>query len=153
MRISQKGINLIKRYEGLSLKAYKPVPTEPGWTIGYGHHGSDVHRDMRITESHAERLLRRDLVRFEKAVSSMLNTHVNQNRFDALVSLAYNIGIGNFSASTVLRETNKRHFLRAAAAFRLWIKGGFPPKTLPGLAKRRASEVWLFMRPIRRKKR
>lgn len=153
MRISQKGIDLIKRYEGVRLKAYKPVPTEPGWTIGYGHHGPDVHKDMVITESHAERFLRRDLERFEKGVNEMVTTHINQNRFDALVSFAFNVGLGNFQNSTLLRETNKRRFGRAAAQFCLWVKGGSPPKVLPGLVKRRASEAWLFTRPVRRKKR
>lgn len=149
MRISNRGINLIKRYEGLSLKAYKPVDSEPGWTIGYGHHGPDVHKGEVITEAHAERILRRDLLDFERGVDRLVTTKINQNRFDALVSLAYNIGLGNFASSTVLRETNKRRFVRATAAFRMWIKGGQPPKPLAGLVKRRASEAWLYRRRIR----
>ena len=150
MRISNKGVALIKRYEGVRLKAYKPVPTEPGWTIGYGHHGPDVHPGMVITESHADRLLRRDLRAFEEGVDRLITTHINQNRFDALVSLAFNIGLGNFQNSTVLRETNARHFVKAAAAFKSWVKGGNPPKVLPGLVKRRASEAWLYTRPVKR---
>jgi GH24 family phage-related lysozyme (muramidase) len=150
MRVSQRGINLIKKFEGVRLKAYKPVPTEPGWTIGYGHHGLDVHKGMVITESHAERFLRRDLAAFEQGVERLVTTHINQNRFDALVSLAFNIGLGNFANSTVLREVNRRHFVRAAAAFRLWSRGGAPPRVLPGLVRRRAAEVRLFIRPLRK---
>lgn len=150
MKISDRGIRLIKRFEGVRLKAYKPVKTEPGWTIGYGHHDEHVHEGMVITESHADRFLRRDLEKFENGVSALLTTHVNQNRFDALVSLAFNIGLGNFTRSTVLRETNRRHFMKAAAAFKSWVKGGSPPRVLLGLVKRRASEAWLFTRPVKR---
>ena len=151
MRISSRGIRLIKRYEGVRLKAYKPVPTEQFWTIGYGHYGPDVRRGSSITEATAEKLLRQDLRKFEVGVTNLLKTRINQNRFDALVSLAFNIGLGAFAESTVLRETNRRRFTRAAAAFRMWVKGG--GRVLPGLVKRRASEAWLYARPVRRQKR
>jgi GH24 family phage-related lysozyme (muramidase) len=150
MRISNRGIRLIKRYEGVRLKAYKPVPTEVHWTIGYGHYGPDVRRGQVITEAQAEKLLRADLRKFELGVTRLLKTRINQNRFDALVSLAFNIGLGAFAESTVLRETNRRRFKRAAAAFGMWVKGG--GRVLPGLVKRRASEAWLYARPVRKKR-
>lgn len=149
MRISDRGVRLIKRYEGVRLKAYKPVPTEEHWTIGYGHYGPDVRKGQVITMATAEKLLRQDLRKFELGVERLVTTRINQNRFDALVSLAFNIGLGNFASSTVLREVNRRHFLRAAAAFRMWVRGGSPTAVLAGLVTRRAREARLFLRPLR----
>lgn len=61
MVTSQSGINLIKKYEGLRLKAYKALPTEKYYTIGYGHYGIDVKQGQEITEQDAELLLKYDL--------------------------------------------------------------------------------------------
>lgn len=148
MKTSQRGIDLIKFFEGFVDHPYKPVPGEPHYTWGYGHYGADVpspssHR--RITRAQAETLLRKDLVVFEAAVTALLKTTVNQNRFDALVSLCYNIGPGNLAKSSVLKYTNRRQFVRAAASFILWDKGGVPLKVLPGLQKRRRREARLYM--------
>jgi GH24 family phage-related lysozyme (muramidase) len=148
MRISNRGIRLIKRYEGVRLRAYKPVPTEQFWTIGYGHYGPDVRAGQVITERRGGGREGRAQRKFEEGVTRLLKTKINQNRFDALVSLAFNIGLGAFADSTVLRETNRRRFKRAAAAFGMWVKGG--GKVLPGLVKRRASEAWLYTRPVKR---
>lgn len=148
--VSQRGIDLIKKYEGYRAKPYKPVEGEKFWTWGYGHYGPDVPNPASgrtISKKDAETLLKSDVKKFSGGVKTVLKTHVNQNRFDALVSLAYNIGLGNFQSSTVLRETNARHFVKAAAAYRMWVKGGSPLKVLPGLVKRRAEEAALFARP------
>ena len=92
MKISEKGLELIKTFEGLRLSSYKAVSTEKYYTIGYGHYGSDVSKDMTITESQAEELLKKDVEKFEDEVNKYSNYNFNQNQFDALVSFAYNIG-------------------------------------------------------------
>lgn len=151
MRTSQKGIDLIKEFEGFVDHPYKPVKGEPHWTWGYGHFGPDVpspKSGRKITRTQAETLLRKDLQTYEDAVNRLVKTHINQNRFDALVSLCYNIGPGNFAKSSVLSRTNKRQFKLAACAFLLWDKGGVPLKVLPGLTRRRRAEARLFLRKV-----
>jgi lysozyme len=151
MRVSARGLRAIARFEGFVDHAYKPVPSERFWTIGYGHYGPDVKRGQKITKTQALALLRKDVRHFEEGVERLVTTRINQNRFDALVSLAYNIGLGNFATSTVLRETNRRHFVKAAAAFRMWVKGGNPPRVLAGLVTRRAREARRFLMPVVRR--
>ena len=84
MNISQKGINLIKNFEGCRLTAYK-CPANI-LTIGYGHTGSDVHTGQKITQEEAEKLLRQDLIVHCNNVSKLVKVPLNQNQFDALVS-------------------------------------------------------------------
>lgn len=91
MKISDKGIALIKEFEGLRLTTYKCAAGVK--TIGYGHTGSDVYFGQRITEKEAENLLRADLARFERHVNSYDSAYGwTQNEFDALVSFAFNVG-------------------------------------------------------------
>ena len=91
MKISDKGIALIKEFEGLRLTTYKCAAGVK--TIGYGHTGSDVYYGQRITEREAETLLRADLARFERHVNSYNDAYGwSQNEFDALVSFAFNVG-------------------------------------------------------------
>lgn len=101
MTISKKGIELIKKFESLRLTAYKALPTEKYYTIGYGHYGADVTKDMKITELQAEQLLKVDI---QKAVNAVDNLRrrlpFNQNQFDALVSFTYNCGVGNLKQLT-----------------------------------------------------
>ena len=85
MKTSQIGVDLIKSFEGCRLAAYKPVPTEKYWTIGYGHYGADVVPGIKITQAQAEAYLKKDLERFENAVTRT-GLALNQNQFDALVS-------------------------------------------------------------------
>ena len=93
MKISQKGIDLIKSFEGCKLVAYKAVSTEKYYTIGYGHYGADVTKGMRITQSKADALLVSDLAKFEAKVKKyQAKYNFNQNQFDALVSFAYSVG-------------------------------------------------------------
>jgi GH24 family phage-related lysozyme (muramidase) len=138
MKLSKAGINLIKRYEGLRLKAYKPVATEKFYTIGYGHYGADVFKDMVINETRAEELLRADLDKFERAVVS-LNRKWTQNQFDALTSFAFNCGAANLKKLVANRDT-----LQIADAFLLYNKAG--GKTLNGLTRRRKEERALFLK-------
>ncbi len=143
MKISQKGTDLIKQFEGVSLKAY-PDPGTGGepWTIGYGHTGGVKKGDV-ITQAQAEEFLRNDLIKFETGVSNALTVETTQNQFDAMVSLAYNIGLGNFTKSTLLRKHNANCWQCAAAQFGVWRNAG--GKVMNGLIRRRAAERELYM--------
>lgn len=138
MKTSKAGIDLIKSYEGLRLKAYKAVSAEKFYTIGYGHYGADVSRETIITKEHAEQLLKKDLEKFEKAVTA-LNRAWTQNQFDALVSFAFNCGAANLK-----RLVANRDDLQIADAFLLYNKAG--GKVLSGLVRRRKAERALFLK-------
>ena len=127
MKISQNGINLVKRFEGCRLMAYKcPAGV---WTIGYGHTGSDVWQGLTITQAKAEQLLRQDMMKFETHVMKFNNRyHWNQNEFDALVSFAFNVGSIN-----QLTQNGKRSRAQIAAAMLKYNRGG--GEILPGLTK------------------
>lgn len=140
MKINDAGLALIKRAEGLRLDSYR-CPAGIA-TVGYGHTGPDVRIPMTITPGEAERLLHEDVARFETGVSAMING-ASDNQFSAMVSLAYNIGLGNFATSTVLKRHNARNFMGAANAFLLWNKAG--GKVLPGLTTRREDERELYL--------
>ena len=137
MKTSQKGIDLIKRFEVCRLQAYKAVPTEKCYTIGYGHYGSDVSPGMTITQAQAEALLQQDLMRYETAVSDT-GLKLNQNQFDALVSFAYNCGCGNLKKLVTGRDTQK-----IADAMLQYNKSS--GTVLVGLTKRRQTERELFL--------
>ena len=138
--VSQAGLALIKKYEGCRTNAYKcPAGV---WTIGYGH-TKGVSQGMMISHRDADRLLEEDLKYFESAVSSAVTVPINQNQFDALVSLAFNIGVGAFDKSTLLARLNRKGYVLAANQFLRWTRGG--GKVLPGLVKRRQEERELFL--------
>ena len=137
MKTSQAGIDLIKKFEGCRLKAYKPVAAEPCYTIGYGHYGSDVLPNMVISQAQAEELLKQDLVKYENSVNG-LGLQLDQNQFDALVSFAYNCGSGNLK-----RLTRGRTLQQIADAMLSYNKGS--GQVLPGLTKRRQAERALFL--------
>ena len=140
MKTSDKGIKLIKGYEGLRLTAYKPVSTEKYWTIGYGHYGPDVTQGMTINEAQAEAFLKADLASSEKAVMAYdLIYHWTQAQFDALVSFTFNCGAKNFKK---LIENGKRTIHEISDAIPRYNKGG--GKVLPGLTRRRNEEKTLF---------
>jgi lysozyme len=140
MKISQEGIDLIKEFEGCSLKAYRcPAGI---LTIGYGHTGKHVTQGMVITQFEAENLLKSDLVRFEEAVTRSAGP-AYQNQFDAMVSLAYNIGTAAFAKSSVARLHSHGQYTGAASAFLLWNKAG--GMVLAGLVRRRKAERNLYL--------
>lgn len=141
MKTGQLGINLIKSFEGLSLKAY--LCPAGVLTIGYGHTGSNVMPGQIISEEQAENLLRIDLNRFEVGVANSVSASITQNQFDALVSLSFNIGLGAFKNSTLLKLLNDNRPNEAASQFLRWNKGG--GKVLPGLTRRREAEMNLFL--------
>ncbi|WP_347252921.1 lysozyme [Leminorella grimontii] len=140
MITSQKGIDLIKTFEGCELKAY--LCPAGVWTIGYGH-TKGVKRGDEITATQAECYLRGDLVSFEADVNRLVRVPLTQGQFDALVSFAYNCGSRALSTSTLLRKLNARDYSSAADEFSRWNKAG--GKELPGLTRRRAAERDLFL--------
>ena len=97
--IGAAGLTLIKKFEGCRLTAYKPVPTEKYWTIGWGHYGPDVREGDRITQAEADAMLAEDCQRFANAVDDPgyvpLTDKLNANQRDALISFAFNCGVGN----------------------------------------------------------
>lgn len=139
MKISQKGIDLIKRFEGCKLEAYKC--SAGVWTIGYGH-TNGVKEGMKITQQEAEKLLKQDLVVYENIVLESVTTALNQPIFDALVSFTYNLGGGNLKSSTLLKLLNDRDYYGASKEFEKWNKAS--GKVLVGLVKRREAERNLF---------
>jgi lysozyme len=143
MKLSQNGIELIKQFEGYSSKAY-PDPATGGapWTIGYGT-TRGVKPGMVITAEQAEKMLRDDVAKFESGVSSLITSPTTQGQFDAMVSLAYNIGLGNFGKSTLLKKHNARCYTCAADQFRVWNRAN--GKVMNGLTKRRAAEREVYM--------
>lgn len=144
MKTSQKGIDLIKKYEGCRLQAYKAVPTEKCYTIGYGHYGSDVSPGMSITQAQADTLLMQDLMRYEAAVIDT-GLKLTQNQFDALVSFAYNCGCGNLKKLVTGRDAQQ-----IADAMLLYNKSA--GNVLAGLTKRRQAERDLFTSGMAEKK-
>lgn len=148
MQISNNGIALIKRFEGCRLTAY-PDPGTGGdpWTIGYGWTGKvggkPIRPGMKIDDATAERLLRTGVVSFDQAVSKMLKVSVTQNQYDALVSLAYNIGTRALSTSTLMKKLNAGDVKGAADAFLSWNRSG--GKVMAGLTNRRKAEREVFL--------
>lgn len=142
MKCNDAGLALIKRAEGLRLDSYR-CPAGVA-TIGYGHTGPDVRIPMTITPGMAERLLHDDVSRFETGVTACIgNAPTTSNQFSACVSLAYNIGLGNFATSTVLKQHKAGNYANAANAFLKWNKGG--GNVLPGLVARRENERELYL--------
>jgi lysozyme len=139
-KIAQPGLDLIKSFEGWRATSY--LCPAGVWTIGWGSTGPHVKPGMTITQERGEALLRADLGRFEAAVTRLVTVNVSQAQYDAMVSLAFNIGIAAFGRSSVLRHVNARSFDAAAKAFALWNKGG--GRVLSGLVRRRAAESALF---------
>lgn len=139
--LSANGLNLIKSFEGCKLTAYKCVPTEKYYTIGYGHYGSLVKAGMTITLKRAEELLLQDCQKFVNHVNTYMDKYnFNQNQFDALVSFAYNIGNIN-----QLTANGTRTIAQISAKITAYNKSG--GKVLNGLVKRRAKEKELFDTP------
>jgi len=147
MNISAAGINLIKEFEGLELTAY-PDPATHGepWTIGYGHTTAAgpprVLPKMTISRLDAERILRDDLRKYEAAVEKLVTVQLKQNQFDALVSFAYNCGVGNLQKSTLLKRVNQGRFDDVPAEFMKWTKAA--GTTMKGLIRRRRAEAALW---------
>ena len=137
MKLSKCGADMIKRYEGLRLTAYKAHKSEVFWTIGYGHYGADVGQGAVITRAKADELFDKDIKKFELAVDK-LHLDLNQNQYDALVSFAYNCGAANLK-----RLVSGRNKQQIADAILLYNKAG--GQVLSGLTRRRKEERALFL--------
>ena len=138
-RASDTLISKLKEFEGLSLVAYKPTKAERWYTIGYGHSAGDVRAGMRINEEKAEELLRRDLFFVEKFINGIPKVK-KQGQFDALVSFAYNVGVGNLKNSTLLKKImHDAPTSEIQREFMKWVYSG--RKRLDGLVKRRRWEA------------
>ena len=143
-------LELVRSFEGLYLEAYKD---EVGvWTIGYGHTNYDRHGprvakgDALKNEDEAAAILRLDLddtaAAVEKLLLSRPGAELNDNQFGALVSFAFNLGLGNLGKSTLLQRINARDYLGAVPEFAKWNKAG--GRILRGLSRRRLAEAALF---------
>jgi lysozyme len=141
MKINSKGLDILKQFEGLRLKAYQD--SVGVWTIGYGE-TRGVKPGMVITEAEAEEMLKNSLEEFEAGVAALTSqVHVTDNQFSSLVVFAYNVGLGNLKSSTLLRKLNLGDFKGAADEFLRWDKAG--GQKLAGLTRRREAERALFL--------
>lgn len=139
LRASNLLIQKLKEFEGLRLVAYKPTKAERWWTIGYGHSAGDVKAGMLITEEKAEELLKRDLFFVERFINGIPKVKT-QGQFDALVSFAYNVGVGNLKSSTLLNKIiHDAPTAEIQREFMKWVYSG--GKRLDGLVKRRRWEA------------
>jgi lysozyme len=139
-------LSIIKEFEGVRLKAYPdPATKGPPITIGVGHTGPEVRLGLVWTEAQVDAALKADLLRFTVSLRALLGAaKTTQHQFDAMLSLAFNIGPGNFAKSSVLKNHIAGKYAAAAAAFALWNKAA--GKVMPGLTRRRAAEAALYAR-------
>ena len=149
MRISEKGLAMIEKFEGCLLKASNKL--DGVWTIGYGqtgrYYGKRVRKGMTTTKALAHAWLRDHSIKtYETAVAKAVKVPINQNQFDALVSFTYNVGVGALKQSTALRKLNAGDYAGAADALTMWTK--FKGKVLAGLVRRRKEERALFLTPV-----
>lgn len=144
MTPSKACADLVKSFEGCVLKAY-PDPGSGGdpWTIGVGATGPGIAKGVVWTQQQADDRLMADLARFGRGVwTAMGEKETLQNRFDALVSLAFNIGLGNLTSSTLLRKHVAGDYAGAADQFIRWNKAA--GKVMAGLTRRREAEAKLY---------
>ncbi|MGN6424582.1 MAG: glycoside hydrolase family protein [Asticcacaulis sp.] len=146
LKVSRAGVELIKSFEGLRQTATR-LP-DGRWTLGYGHTFS-AREGARVTQEDADALLRFDLLPIVDAINNLVLVPLNQNQFDALVSFCFNIGVENFTASTVLKRINEGKMNEAAQAMDAWRSAEFNGQTyvLAPLIRRRAAEKNLFQTP------
>lgn len=146
MHVDSAGIDLIGQFEGLRLDAYDDGVGV--WTIGWGAtvypNGQKVKKGDKITLDQAKQYKAHDLAKFEKAVNDAVKVSLNQNQFNALVSLAYNIGVSAFTNSTLLKRLNEGGYGAAADQFLVWINAG--GKRMQGLVNRRNKEREVFLK-------
>ena len=139
MQISEEGKNLIKKFEGCELEAYKCAAGV--WTIGYGHIKTAVE-GMKIDQATANELFDEEMGEYETYVNTAVTVPLSQNQFDALVSWVFNLGNGNLNASTMLKVINSSDHAGVPAQIKRWNKAG--GKVLEGLIRRREAEALLF---------
>lgn len=145
MKVNSKGIQLIKSFEGCLLNAYLDSVKVP--TIGYGatfyRDGIKVKLGDKITQEQANDLLEWHIQEFAEGVEKLIKVELNDNQFSALVSFAFNLGIGNLQKSALLKKVNENpnnHMIRTE--FAKWNRAG--GKVLNGLTRRRNAESQLY---------
>ncbi len=155
MRVGDAALALIARLEGCRLEAYRDAAGI--WTIGYGHTSMagppQVRPGMRITRAEAREILRRDVARFARDVARVLGADAEKltpNQFGALVSFAYNVGIGNLKRSSVLKAVREGRHKDVPRLLLRWTKAG--GRRLRGLVRRRRAEGRLWMTPEDRRR-
>lgn len=142
MIASKDAETLIKFFESCHLKAYKDAVGI--WTIGWGTTGPGIQEGLIISQQTADNMLKAHIQDVALDITALLgDIRLLQHQFDALVSLVYNIGIGAFKKSTLLKLIKQRKMAEAALEFDKWTKAG--GKELPGLVKRRKAEKTLFI--------
>lgn len=150
LKISPSGINLVKKFEGLhkqtaegDVRAYRCVAGR--WTLGWGH-TKGVRSGMRATIEQCEEYLVEDLREVGQYINALVEVPLNQAQFDALSCFIFNLGVGNFKKSTLLKKLNNGEYDEVPAQLMRWNKarvdGVLTP--LPGLTRRRSAEAALF---------
>ena len=140
-------LTLIKPFEGLELKSY-PDPGTGGdpWTIGYGATGPEIKPGLVWTKEQADARLASDVTKFALGVCKLVKVPVNANQSGALISFAFNVGLGALGSSTLLKKLNAGDYAGAAQEFARWNKAG--GKVMPGLTRRRSAEALTFRTPV-----
>lgn len=148
MKTGTKGIALIKEFEGFRATPYR---CSAGYlTIGYGSRldfiPAEFKRIGRVTKEQAHNLLLMHLKDFEDQVNDLISTPLTQNQFDAIMVFVYNLGVGAFAKSTLLKRINNRQFAQAADEFVRWNKERVNGvlRVSAGLTRRRLAEQKLF---------
>ena len=138
--------SLIRHFEGLKLESY--VCPAGKLTIGYGHAFDDVFKGQKITKDEAEKILEKDIEFFNSGIKRYLKVPLAPNQLGALISFAFNVGIGNLKTSTLLRKINLKDFDGASKEFLRWNKATVDGKltVLDGLTKRREAESQVFLK-------
>lgn len=145
MTVPQGAIDLVKRFEGCRLQAYKcPAGL---WTCGWGAVGEGIGRGVVWTQEDADHRLAEDLVKFTGAVDHMVRVRMTPGQRAALISLAFNIGSVALRESTLLQLLNAGKYAAAGKQFERWNKGG--GRVLTGLTARRAAEAASFMEGVK----
>jgi len=146
VKVSNDCIKMIKHHEGVRLNPYQdPIGL---WTVGVGHLIGDgktlpIEWFRTFTMDEVDELLKKDLQRFERGVLRLCPNYLTQPRFDALVSFAFNLGLGNLQASTLRQKHNRNDVFGAAKEFLKWNKAG--GKVFRGLTIRRQDESNLYL--------
>lgn len=142
-RINAAGLAHVKKWEGCKLETYRCSANK--CTIGYGHTGNDVVPGMTITQDQADALLLQDLAKAEKAVADLVKVPLSGNQHAVLCSFVFNVGVGNFKGSTLLRLLNARDYGGAGEQLMRWVHAG--SAIVAGLQRRRQAERDLWFTP------
>ena len=157
MKVREQTIKMLKHHEGVRYRPYRCPALL--WTVGVGHVIDPAHIgvkfedrknlpipegwDRKLGEAEVDAILQQDLARFERGVERLCPVGLTQPRFDALVSFAFNVGLGNLQRSSIRMRHNRGDYEGAAEGFMMWTKAA--GKVLPGLVKRRQDEQNLYL--------